>query len=315
MDGLDGHFVYCWPAARRFFGRQRVVAADFAINVLPIAITLWLMRLLDPDHNAAKGAKVDMIGALLCTLGLAGSVFGLIEQTRYGWMNPIIFIPLVTGLGLLAFFIWYESLQKQPMLPLELFKVRNFSVGNLATASIYAGLSVATFLIVIFLQQVGHYSALASGLALLPVTLLMFFLSPRFGSLAGKYGPRLFMALGPTIGGCGFLLLLIANQSAVYWTQIFPGIVLFGTGLSMTVAPLTEAVLGSIESRHAGIGSAVNNAIARIAGLLATAAIGVVVGSQITLAGFQKGVVAMAILLILGGLTSAIGIVNTHKHR
>ncbi|HXH26958.1 MAG TPA: MFS transporter [Candidatus Acidoferrum sp.] len=286
----------------------------FAINVLPIAVTLWLMRLLDRDHHVAKNAKVDIVGALLCTLGLAGSVFALIEQARYGWASPIIFMPLAIGLGLLAIFIWYENHHPNPMLPLELFKVRNFSVGNLATTSIYAGLSVATFLIVIFLQQFGRYSALASGLALLPVTLIMFVLSPRFGSLAGKYGPRLFMGLGPIVGGCGFLLMLDADSSVTYWTQILPGMLLFGVGLSMTVAPLTGAVLGSIESRHAGIGSAVNNAIARIAGLLATAAIGVVVGSQITLAGFQNGVIAMAMLLILGGVTSAIGITNHTNH-
>ena len=166
------------------------------------------------------------------------------------------------------------------MLPLSLFRNRNFSVGNVATLAVYAGLSVATFLIVLFLQQVSGYSALNAGLSLLPVTIIMFLLSPRFGALAGKHGPRFFMGIGPLIAGIGFLLIGRLPVDFNYWTQLLPGIVIFGLGLSVTVAPLTAAILGDVPKSEAGIASAVNNAVARIAGLLAVAAVGAVVALQ-----------------------------------
>jgi predicted MFS family arabinose efflux permease len=197
---------------------------------------------------------------------------------------------------------------------MSLFKVRNFSVGNVATLVIYAGLSVAGFLITIFVQQYAGYSALKAGLVLIPITLIMFALSSRFGALAGKYGPRLFMGLGPILLGLGYLALLRVDHTVAYWTQMFPGLVLIGLGLSITVAPLTSAILGCIQPRQAGIASAVNNAVARIAGLLAIAVLGIVTGSgALTLAGFHRGIVFTAILMILGGIVSAIGIQNNAK--
>jgi EmrB/QacA subfamily drug resistance transporter len=283
----------------------------FAINVLPIAATLWLIRRLQHQDVKQRGVRVDMVGAGLSALGLGGSVFALIEQPHYGWSSPIIYAPLVIGVAMLTYFIRYEQRIEQPMLTLELFKVRNFSVGNVATVAIYGGLSVASFLLTVFIQQVGGYSAIEAGLALLPVTIIMFVLSPRFGALCGKYGPRFFMSAGPAVAGLGFFLLLRVHQSVQYWTQLLPGVLLFGLGLSMTVAPLTTAILGSIESRHAGIGSAINNAVARVAGLVAIAAIGVVTGPTLETAGFHRGVVAMAALLLAGGAISAIGIQNS----
>ena len=280
----------------------------FAINVPLIAITLFLLRGLHREEEIREHTKVDVRGALLCTAGLAMTVYALIEQSKYGWNSPAIFLPLALGIVSLAAFIWNERRVSNPMLPLELFAVRNFSFGNLATTFIYAGLSVATFVIVVFIQQVGHYSAFHAGLTMLPVTVFMILLSSRFGALAGKYGPRLFMTLGPIIAGLGFISLLQVDASVSYVRELLPGILLFGLGLSMTVAPLTSAVLGDIEAKHAGIGSAVNNAIARIAGLLATAAVGLVVGEHLNVAGFHRGVVFMAALLIAGGVISFIGI-------
>jgi EmrB/QacA subfamily drug resistance transporter len=282
----------------------------FGINVLPIALTLWLLSRLDWAKEQRGKRSVDMVGAVLCTIGLGAPVFALIEQARLGWANPWIWGTLVVGLASLAAFVRHERRAKDPMLPLELFAVRNFSVGNLATVAIYSGLSVATFLIVIFLQQVGHYSALQAGMALLPVTVIMFTLSSRFGALAGKFGPRWFMGAGPVVAGLGFLLLLRVDASASYVTQVLPGILVFGLGLATTVAPLTSAVLGSIRPEHAGVGSAVNNAVARVAGLIAIAAIGVVIGTQVTTAGFHRGTLVMAGLLVAGGLISAWGIQN-----
>jgi EmrB/QacA subfamily drug resistance transporter len=281
----------------------------FAINVLPIAVCLWLMRQLAVPEQT-KGVKLDVIGAVLCSGGLAGSVFGLIEQPHYGWGSPRIYIPLIGGLLALAYFIWHESRSRIAMLPLSLFKVRNFWVGNIATFAIYGGLSIALFSIIIFLQQVSGYTALRAGMALLPVTMIMFFLSSKFGALAGKYGPRLFMAAGPVVAGIGFILMSRVSEHVAYWSQLFPWVLVFGLGLSITVAPLTAAILGDVEERHAGIASAVNNAISRIAGLLTIAAVGVVVGNGITLASFRKLIIATGVLVILGGLISAAGIRN-----
>lgn len=281
----------------------------FAINVLPIAFTLWLIRRLQLPEQIRESTRLDIWGALLCGVGLGGSVFALIEQPNFGWAHPAIYIPLVIGILSLIAFFWRESRTAHPMLPLSLFNVRNFAVGNLATLMIYAGLALAVFVLAIFVQQVGGYSATQAGLALMPVTIIMFLLSSRFGGLSGKYGPRLFMALGPIVGAIGFLAMLWVDSSVSYWA-LLPGILIFGLGLSITVAPLTSAILGSIDERQAGIGSAINNAVARIAGLLAIAAIGPIVGASLDLDGFYRATVVTAGLLLVGGVISAIGIQN-----
>jgi len=280
----------------------------FAINVAPIAVTLWLLRLLHQPERVKESTTVDVVGAVLCAIGLGGPVFALIEQPHYGWSSPAVYLSSLVGLGFLGAFIWHEKHAAQPMLPFSLFKVRNFSFGNLATATIYAGLSISTFLIVIFLQQVAGYSALRAGLALLPVTIVMFLLSPRFGMLAGKYGARIFMTAGPLVAAGGFLLMLRVQPQVAYVADLLPGVLLFALGLSMTVAPLTAAVLGDIDTKHAGVASAVNNAVARIAGLIAIALVGVITGSQLDVDGFHRTIVVTAVLMILGGIISFIGI-------
>lgn len=292
----------------------------FGINVIPIAVTLFLINKLQLKETLPKNVRVDIVGAILCAIGLGGPVYAFIEQPSYGWSSPMVLLPLIIGVLAFTVFLIYERNIKNPMLPLGLFKIRNFSVGNIATVAIYSGLSIATFLIVIFVQTVGGYTALRSGLTLLPVTIILFILSPRFGALAGKYGPRFFMAVGPIVGAFGFLLMLRVNDSISYWSQIFPAIVVFGIGLSMTVAPLTAAILGQIPPQNAGIGSAINNAVARIAGLIAIAVIGLIIGADAFtgtvshgVAAFHRGVISMAILLIIGGIVSAIGITNKFK--
>jgi len=280
----------------------------FAINVLPIAVTVWLLMRLELVEQTTQGVQVDLPGAILCALGLGAPVFALIEQPMRSWGDPLIYGSLLFGLIALGLFIVFEWRASQPMLPLSLFRVRNFSVGNLATLAIYAGLAVSSFIITITLQQVGGYSALAAGFAMLPVTILMFFLSSRFGALAGRYGPRLFMALGPMTAAVGFLLMLRLQLPVRYFTELLPGIIVFGLGLSITVAPLTSAVLGDIEARHAGVASAVNNAVARVAGLVAVASVGVITGSQLTLAGYRRVLMTVAALLVVGGIISLLGI-------
>lgn len=252
----------------------------FAINVLPIAVTLWLMTYIKRDRVASKKVRIDYRGAVLGALGLGGPVFALIEYSRLGWDHPAIYLALIIGLAMLVGFFWHERKTKQPMLPLSLFKNHNFSVGNLATLAIYAALTASSFLIVVFVQQVGGYSALASGMTLIPVTLLLFLLSSRVGALSGKYGPRWFMAGGPLLAALGFLLLLGTDSHINYFSDLLPGLIVFGIGLAITVTPLVSAILGDVDNKHAGIASAVNNAIARVAGLIAVAAIGAVVATS-----------------------------------
>ncbi len=247
----------------------------FAINLVPVAITLMLLSRLESDTRSP--GHVDVVGAVLCALGLAGPVFALIEQPRYGWGSGQVAIPLIGGVVLLVAFVLWERRSPQPMMPLELFASRNFSVGNLTTLSLYAGLGVATFFLILFIQQVGGYTPIEAGLSLLPITILVFLLSRRFGALADRIGPHIFMSAGPIVAGAGLLLLVRTNADANYWTQIFPGIAIFGLGLAATVAPLTATVLGAVEPGHSGVASGVNNAVARIAGLLAIAALGAVV--------------------------------------
>lgn len=282
----------------------------FAINVLPIAVTLWLLRSIAPVEPAASGWRLDYLGAFLCTLGLGGTVYGLIEQPRYGLGSPHAYLPLALGIGALVAFYSVERRAKHPMLSLELFTARNFLFGNLATFAVYAALGAALFLLSIFVQEIGDYSALGAGFALLPVTVIMFALSPYFGAWSGRIGPRPFMTLGPITAAAGFLLMAMVGGSVRYWPGLFPGIGIFGLGLSATVAPLTSAVLGAAGARHAGMASAINNAVARIAGLVAIAAIGLFSGSALTLAGFRNGMLCMAALLVLGGLISFFGIRN-----
>jgi EmrB/QacA subfamily drug resistance transporter len=275
-----------------FLGGILVDAASwrwiFAINVLPIAITLYLLKDIKVAEAKKSKAKVDFVGAVLCAVGLGGPVYALIEQPRYGWASPLILGPLIGGLILLASFLLYERRAKQPMLPLGLFKNHNFSVGNVATVAVYAGLTTSFFILVVFLQQVAGYSALAAGMAGVPVTLILFLLSPKMGELSAKYGPRLFMGFGPIVAGCGFLMMLGLGAHVNYWTELLPAIILFGIGLAITVAPLTSAILGDVAPAQAGIASAVNNAVARIAGLIAVAAVGAIVASQFSSVVDQK---------------------------
>src|SRR4051812_18578207 len=185
----------------------------FAINVVPIAVTLAVLARIPAEPPRAEKGHVDLPGAILCAAGLAGIIYGLIEAPGQGWSSPAIYLPLVGGAIAFVAFLLYERSAAHPMLDFKLFANRNFAMGNVATAAIYAGLTAFTFVLPVYLQQVSHYSAAGSGFALVPVTVLMF-LSPVAGRLAGKHGPRWFMTFGPLIGAAGFLLLLRVHAHA-----------------------------------------------------------------------------------------------------
>lgn len=278
----------------------------FLINVVPIGITLVLLgRLRLPDHQ--KGARVDWWSGALCAIGLGAVVFALIEQPNFGWSSPAIWLPGIVGTVLFALFL---ARQRDPaaMMPLSLFRVRNFGWGNLATLFVYAALSLSGFVIGVYLQQGAGLSATAAGLASLPMTILMILLSSRAGAWAGRFGPRLFMTAGPLLMAAGALLLLTVSEGFSYWWQVLPGMIVMGLGLSLTVAPLTSAILGAIDESRSGIASAVNNAVSRVAGLLVVAMLSTIVGGTLDLDGFHNAAWVTASLMALGGIVSWIGI-------
>ena len=256
----------------------------FAMNLPLVLVCLWLIARFVPEAPGDRSHRVDVPGAVLCALGLAGPVYALIQQPALGWSDPSVWIPLVAGLGALGAFVAYERRAADPMMAPAIFRSRNFAIGNAVTFAVYAGLGAATFFIALFLQQVAGYSAFEAGLSLLPITLLLVTLARRFGALSARIGPRLPMTLGPIVCGLGLFAFARLDAQADYASGVLPASLLFGLGLAITVAPLTATVLQAADRRHAGVASGVNNAIARIAGLLAIAAVGAVVSASFSAA-------------------------------
>jgi EmrB/QacA subfamily drug resistance transporter len=286
----------------------------FLINLPIAAVTLFLLMRLGGMHQARReDLRVDVTGAILCTAGLGLLVAGFIEQPRLGWGDALIIGAFVGGLACLGAFVVYELRTPMPMLPLRLFRLRNFSVTNVETLSVYGGLSGLSTFLTLYLIEFAGYSALHAGLSLLPITIVMFFVSPRMGRLSMQYGPRLFMSLGPILAGVSVIAYTRLPQNVDYWVDIFPALLVFSVGLSATVAPLTTTVLADAGPGDAGVASGVNNAVARIAGLLAIAVLGIAAaggGDHLTVNGFHVTMGVVAGLLVCGGLIGAIGIRN-----
>ena len=287
----------------------------FIINV-PFALATAALVAAVVPHIERDGPRpsIDVAGAVLCTLGLGGPVFALIEEPKRGFGDALILVTLFGGLLFFAAFLaWEQRWSPHPMLPLRLFRRRNFSFANVETVAVYAGLSCLTFFLVLFLQQLAGYSALRSGLALLPITVVMFVLSPRVGRLSMRFGPRVFMGVGPLVAGAALVWLPAIDEHFSYWTELLPILIVFSIGLSMIVAPLTATVLADASEHDAGIASGVNNAVARIAGLLGIAVVGAAVaggGNQLDLAGYRLSMAITAALVAVGGVIGLAGIRN-----
>jgi len=259
------------------------------------------------DSSAVRG--IDVVGALLTVIGLAGVTWALIEAGERGATAGVLSAGAV-GLASLAGFVVTERRVQHPMLPIEIFRSRQFTAANLVTFIVYASLSVTFFLLVIHLQQVLGYSPLQAGAATLPVTGLMLALSARAGQLADRIGPRLPMTIGPLGIAAGLALLSGVQAGATYVGSVLPGLLMFGLGLSLTVAPLTATVLAAAATRHAGVASGVNNAISRGAGLLAIAVIPGLTGltgdayhdAAVFASGFRESMRISAALAAAGGV-------------
>ncbi|WP_345750739.1 MFS transporter [Microbacterium rhizophilus] len=322
-DAMRGRAIGAWTAATSgamlvapLIGGLFIDLASwrwaFLINVLPIAVTLWLLAGLETPDVRRPGARVDLISCALCALGLGGVVFALIEGSRLGWGDPLVLAALAIGVVLFAGFLLRERRAREPILPMDLFRIRNFWAGNVATTFVYAALALNGFAVVVFLQETAGFTATFAGLASLPTTVVMVLASSRVGRWADRIGPRPFMTIGPLVMSLGAALLLTAGDPFDYWLQMLPGIVLLGVGLTLTVSPLTSAVLGSVGTGHEGIASAVNNAVARVAGLLVVAMIAMIAGGDLDLDGFHRTAAATAVLFAAGGIASWLGIRNPH---
>ncbi len=271
----------------------------FFINVPLLALAVWLGLTAIQEGKDKRVRRVDFGGALLAMLGLGGITYGLIEGPARNWPFTAV-LALVAG-GLLSLgFVWFERRQKDPMLKLDLFKSANFSGANIATFAMYGSLGGFFFVLLIYLQTTVHYSSLAAGLSLLPVTIVLLTFSSKVGAASSKFGPRLFMTIGPILAGIGILLLLPLGAGAHYAPDILPGILLFSIGLALTVTPLTTTILASVHKSESGIASAVNNAVSRVAGLVVIALLGLFGASNV----YPAAVILCGVLAIGAGLLS-----------
>lgn len=290
----------------------------FLVNLpLCVVVVVVAQRHVPETRDDQADPRLDVAGAVLGAAGLAGVTFALIAAGEQG-ASPTVVLSAVAGLASLLAFLAVEARSSHPMMPLAVFRVRQFRSANAVTFAVYAALGGLFLLLVVHLQTVARYSPLAAGAALLPVTVAMLLLSTRSGELAARIGPRLQMSVGPLLCAGGVLLLRGVEADGSYLRDVLPGAVLFGLGLATTVAPLTSTVLGAVEDRLAGLASGVNNAVARTASLLAVAVLPVAAGIEGAdytdperfADGFRTAMLLTAGLLVLGGVLAALTIRN-----
>jgi EmrB/QacA subfamily drug resistance transporter len=283
----------------------------FLINLpLAAAVVLAARAIPESSDESVRGQPLDVAGAALTALGLTGVAYALTEGPQGSWTDPAVVVAGIGGVLALAVFLAVEARGAHPMVPLDIFSSRLFSAANAMTFVVYAALAGALFLLPIQLQQVAGYSPLQAGSALIPMTVVMLLLSAWAGRVAQRIGPRLPMGIGPIVAGTGLALLARVGPDAAYATDVLPAVLVFGLGMAVTVAPLSVAVLGAAGEARAGIASAINNAVARVAALLAVAVIPVAAGisgddylvPEAFDEGFRTGVLISAGLCMIGGV-------------
>jgi EmrB/QacA subfamily drug resistance transporter len=289
----------------------------FFINVPIAAAAAWAARRHLPESRGRAGSgRLDVVGGGLTSVGLAAVIFTLIELPLMGW-TALLGATLGGGLACLAAFVAWEARAPAPMLPLSLFRSRQFTGANVTTLAVYAALNGAMFLLALQLQQSLHYSPTEAGSAMLPITVLMLVLSPRVGALAQRIGSRLPMTIGPIMAAAGLALMMRIVPGASYPAAVLPAVVVFGLGLSATVAPLTAAVLGAVSEGRAGVASGTNNAAARVAGLFAVALLPLLAdvntGGRALGPGFGRAMLIAAGACVAGGLVAALTVPSRRR--
>ena len=321
-SGLGGVAMAIGP----FLGGWLVDAGSwrliFLINLpVAVAVVAVTVRHVPESRDATVSGPLDLRGATLVSVGLAAIVYGLIEGPGLGWASAGTLTSLVGGAALLAAFTAVEARTANPMLPLGVFRSRQFTGANAVTFVVYGGMGGALFLLPIELQQVAHYSPLGSGVALLPITFITFALSARSGALAARIGPRLQMSVGPLLVGAGLALLVRVGAGGTYVGTVLPAVCLLGLGLAVVVAPLTATVLAAAPGEHMGIASAVNNDVARTASLIAVAVLPAIAGitgdsylhpAQFS-SGFHIAVLAAAACCAAGSVLAVVTIRNPER--
>jgi EmrB/QacA subfamily drug resistance transporter len=318
-SGLSGVATAAGP----LLGGYLITAASwrwiFFIN-LPVAAAVVALaaRHVPESRDPAAPRTLDAAGALAAVVLLAGLTSAFIEAPALGWSSPGVLAMTAVAVAGLAAFLARERTAASPMLPLAIFRARQFAATNAVTFIVYAALTGATFLLPVELQVASGYSPLASGLALLPLTLIMLVLSARSGQLASRIGPRLQMSVGPIVTGAGFALLTRATHGSSYVAYVLPAVAVFGLGMAITVAPLTATAMSSAPAEQSGLASAVNNDVARLGGLLAVAVLPALAGITGTAylhphalaSGFRTAVLIASAVCAAGGLLAAVTITN-----
>ncbi|MBV8194834.1 MAG: DHA2 family efflux MFS transporter permease subunit [Candidatus Dormibacteraeota bacterium] len=313
-------------AVAPFLGGYLIAAVSwrliFLIN-LPIAaaVVILTLRHVPESRDTEETGRLDFAGTALIVIALVGLSYALVEGPAIGFGVGAVLVSLLGGVVAFVLFVVTESRVREPVVPLSLFSSRQFSVTNVVTLLIYGVLGVMLFLLPIQLQQVSHYSPLAAGAALLPVTAIMLLLSARSGRIASRIGPRLQMSVGPIVVAIGVFLYSRIDASGNYLTEVLPAVMAFGLGLAITVAPLTSTAMSSAPARRAGLASAINNTVARTGSLLAVAVVPPIVGiagdaylhPAVFEAGFRSAVFIGALVCAAGGVIAAAGIRNARR--
>jgi predicted MFS family arabinose efflux permease len=282
----------------------------YILSAIPIvigfALTFWLRSMPGPSERA----RLDVAGAALSAVGLAGTVYALIESGRHGWDDPLVREALVVGIAALLAFVAWQRRAPHPMVPPGLFTIRNFAGANLVTAFVYGGITMGSLAIALYLQEVAGYSATASGLVTLPSPILSFLFARGVGGMAARIGPRIFLMMGPALAGLGLLLIHPTTHGFHVVTDVLPGRIVLAIGMVLAVTPLTAVNLSSVKSAHSGIAAAIQNATGRTSALIAVACVGVISANRLTDASFTRLLQVSAAFFFLGAVIGGLAIRN-----
>ena len=282
----------------------------YALSAIPMVIGFALTFWLCPVRRSSEHARVDFAGAVLSAVGFTATVYALIESQRHAWTDPVVAASILGGLAALLAFVLWQRRAPHPLVPLQLFAIRNFAGGNLATALIYGGLSVGSLTVALYTQEVAGYSATAGGLATVPIPIMSFLFAKRVGAVTARSGPWIFLISGPALAAVGLLLIRPNGHAFNVVTQLLPGITLLATGMVATLTPLTSISLSAVEPARSGIGSAINSAVSRLAGLMAVACMGLIAAGPLNDASFARLMHVSAVLLIGGAVVGGLGTTN-----